>query len=399
VNKLKYRENQKNGDKLSILGFGCMRYPKKGNSIDEERTEALIISAIEKGVNYFDTAYVYNLGKSEIILGKILSKGYRDKVKIATKLPPFMAKSVADIDKIFNKQLQRLQTNYIDYYLIHMLSDLGTWERLKKLGIEEWIDNKKKNGEIINIGFSFHGVQDQFIKLVDVYDWDFCQIQYNYLDENNQAGKAGLKYAASKGIPVIIMEPLRGGKIVNNLPKEVNSIWENAKPNRSPAEWALRWVWNHPEATILLSGMNSEEQLQENIAIASEVEANSFSQVELDLFTQAKAILNKNIKVNCTACGYCMPCPAGVDIPACFSMYNEKYSMKTKNVKFSYIQNSGAMTKHPAYASLCIKCGKCEIHCPQAIPIREKLVEVSREMEGTFFQPIIKIGKFFMKAK
>jgi uncharacterized protein len=396
---LNYRENQKNGDKLSVLGFGCMRFPTKRNSIDEERTEAMIISAIEKGVNYFDTAYVYNLGKSESLLGKILSKGYRDRVKIATKLPPFMIKSVADMDKIFNKQLQRLQTDHIDYYLIHMLSDLGTWERLGKLGIKEWIENKKKDGQIINIGFSFHGVQDQFLKLVDIYDWDFCQIQYNYLDGNNQAGTIGLKHAASKGLPIIIMEPLRGGKIVNNLPKSVNNIWDNAQPKRSAAEWALRWVWNHPEATVVLSGMSNEVQVEENISIASTVEANSFTPKDIELFEKVKDILNQNIKVNCTACGYCVPCPVGVDIPACFSIYNEKYALKTKNAKLNYMQNTGAMTSHPGYASLCVKCGKCETHCPQAIPIREKLVEVSKEMEGVFFKPITKVGKLFMKVK
>lgn len=396
---MNYRKNEKNGDELSILGFGCMRFPTRRNSIDEVRTEALIISAIEQGVNYFDTAYIYHLGKSESMLGKVLSKGYRDRVKIATKMPHFMVKTEVDMDKIFNRQLQRLQTNRIDYYLIHMMPDVGTWERLKRIGIEKWIDNKKKNGQIINIGFSFHGVKDQFIKLVDAYDWDFCQIQYNYLDENNQAGSSGLKYAASKGLPIIIMEPLRGGKIVNNLPKEVNDIWNNAEPKRTAAEWALRWVWNHPEATVVLSGMSNEEQVAENIHIASRVEANALTQGELELFDRVKEILSQNIKVNCTGCGYCMPCPAGVDIPACFSMYNEKYSLKTKNSKIRYIQNTGALTSNPAYASLCKKCGKCETHCPQGIPIREKLDDVSREMEGVFFKPIVTLGKKIMKVK
>lgn len=396
---MNYRINKKNGDELSILGFGCMRFPTKRNSIDEVHTEALIISAIEQGVNYFDTAYVYNLGKSESILGKVLSKGYRDRVKIATKMPHFMVKNEADMDKIFNKQLQRLQTDRIDYYLFHMMPDVGTWERLKKIGIEKWIDNKKKNGQIINIGFSFHGVSDQFLKLVDVYDWDFCQIQFNYLDENNQAGIGGLKYAASKGLAVIIMEPLRGGKIVNNLPEEVNNIWNNAKPKRTAAEWGLRWVWNHSEATVVLSGMNSEEQVIENIQIASSAQANALSQEELALFDKVKKILNQNIKVNCTACGYCMPCPAGVDIPACFSIFNEKYSLKTKSPKMHYLQNTGAITSNPGYASLCKKCGKCETLCPQGIPIRQKLDIVSKEMEGVFFKPIVMLGRKIMKVK
>lgn len=399
VGYVNYRENKRNGDKLSILGFGCMRLPTKKNSIDEARAEKLIISAIDQGVNYFDTAYVYHYGKSESFLGKVLSKGYRDKVKIATKMPHFMVKTTTDMDKIFNKQLQRLQTDRIDYYLIHMMPDVGTWERLKKIGIEEWIDSKKKNGKIINIGFSFHGVKDQFLKLLDVYDWDFCQIQYNYLDENNQAGTSGLKYAASKGLPIIIMEPLRGGKIVNNLPKEVNNIWKSAESQRSAAEWALRWVWNHSEATVVLSGMSNEEQVAENIQIASKAESNSLTPEELTLFDRIKEILNQNIKVNCTGCGYCIPCPAGVDIPACFSMYNEKYSLKTKKSKMHYLQNTGAITSNPAYASLCKKCGKCELHCPQGIPIREKLSEVSSEMEGVLFKPIVSLGKKIMKVK
>jgi predicted aldo/keto reductase-like oxidoreductase len=398
-NNMNYRENSRNGDKLSILGFGCMRFPTVGNVIDEKRGEELILKAIEGGVNYFDTAYIYHFGKSEGFLGKVLAKGYRDKVKIATKLPHYFVKGPSDLDKIFNTQLQRLQTGRIDYYLIHMLPDLGIWERLKSFGVEKWIEEKKKNGQIINIGFSFHGIKDQFVKLVDAYDWDFCQIQYNYLDENNQAGTSGLKYAASKGLPVIIMEPLRGGKIVNNLPREVNEIWNNAEPKRSPADWALRWIWNHPEVSVILSGMSTMEQVEENIRVASDARANAMTDKELSLFDRVKEIISSRTKVNCTGCSYCMPCPAGVDIPACFSLYNEKYSLKTKRSKINYIQNTGAVTSNPAYASLCKKCGKCEIHCPQGIPIREKLEDVSREMEGIFFKPVIRIAKRFMKIK
>lgn len=396
---MNYRENPKNGDKLSILGFGCMRFPTKLNAIDEKQAEEMIVHAIEQGVNYFDTAYVYHFGKSESMLGKVLSKGYRDKVKIATKLPPFMVKSASDMDKILNTQLERLKTDRIDYYLVHMLPDLGTWERLKGLGIEKWIEDRKKDGKIINIGFSFHGGKGQFVKLIDAYNWDFCQMQYNFLDENNQAGTSGLKYAASKGIPVIVMEPLRGGKIVNNLPKEVNDVWEHAEPKRAAAEWGLRWVWNHPEVNVVLSGMGSMQQVDQNISAASTAEANALTPIDLGLFERVKEILNEKIKVNCTGCGYCMPCPAGVDIPACFSLYNEKHALKNKSIKYHYMQNTGAMTLSPAYASLCKKCGKCETHCPQGIAIREKLGDVSREMEGMFFKPMAAIGKRIMKAK
>ena len=310
-----------------------------------------------------------------------------------------MVKNLEDMDKIFNKQLQRLQTGWIDYYLIHMLSDVGTWERLKNAGIEEWIAARKADGRIRNIGFSFHGVQNQFIQLVDAYDWDFCQIQYNYLDEYNQAGKAGLLHAAAKGLPVIIMEPLRGGKLVNNLPPDVSKIWDTASPRRSAAEWGLRWVWNHPEATVVLSGMSDENQLAENIRIASDIADGALEPGELALFENARAIIALKTKVQCTACGYCQPCPAGVDIPACFSMYNEKFALSKKNANFNYLRNTGAMTSHPAYASLCTKCGKCEKHCPQGLPIRKNLEEVAKEMEGILFKPMVFLGKKVMKVK
>lgn len=395
---MNYRTNSKNGDQLSILGYGCMRFPKKGNSVDEERTERQIISAIEQGVNYFDTAYIYHGGKSESILGQILVKGYRDRVKIATKMPPFMVRKSADMDKIFNTQLKRLQTDHIDYYLMHMLPDVQTWERLKALGILEWIEEKKSTGQIINLGFSYHGGTSEFMKIIDAYDWDFCQIQYNYLDENNQAGRGGLNYAASKGTPIIVMEPLRGGKIVDGLPKEVDMIWKEAKPSRNAADWALRWVWNQPEIMLALSGMNTENQIAENIRVASEVQVNDFTSEELALFATAKEILSKKTKVNCTACGYCMPCPSGVDIPTCFSCYNQKYMNKSKGASFfNYITQTGATTLNPTYASRCTQCRKCEQHCPQNIPISEKMIEVKKDMENVFFKPIVTVVKKFMK--
>ncbi|MBC7961284.1 MAG: aldo/keto reductase, partial [Vallitaleaceae bacterium] len=354
---MNYRVNPKNGEQLSILGYGCMRFPTKGNSVDEKETEKQIISAIEQGVNYFDTAYIYHFGKSESVLGKILAKGYRDRVKIATKLPPYMVRTAADMDKIFYTQLERLQTDRVDYYLMHMLSDLETWNRLKSLGIENWIKDKKQKGQIINLGFSYHGGKSEFLGLINDYPWDFCQIQYNFLDENNQAGKSGLEYAASKGIPVIVMEPLRGGKIINHLPKEVNDIWEDAEPKRTPVDWALRWIWNHPEVTLLLSGMSTQEQIDENVKTASESEPNALTEAELNLFVRVKAILRSKIKVECTACGYCMPCPSGVDIPTCFSQYNEKYLIKGSS-RMKYFQNTGAFSAKPSYASLCTQCGK-----------------------------------------
>ncbi|HZK60707.1 MAG TPA: aldo/keto reductase, partial [Anaerovoracaceae bacterium] len=343
-------------------------------------------------------AYIYHGGKSESILGQILAKGYRDRVKIATKMPPFMVRKSADMDKVFNTQLKRLQTDHIDYYLMHMLPDVQTWERLKTLGIIEWIDEKKKSGQIINLGFSYHGGTSEFMKIIDAYDWDFCQIQYNYLDENNQAGRGGLNYAASKGIPIVVMEPLRGGKIVDGLPKEVDMIWKEAKPSRSAADWALRWVWNQPEVMLALSGMSTEKQISENLRVASEAQANDFTSEELALFATAKEILSKKTKVNCTACGYCMPCPSGVDIPTCFSCYNQKYMNNNKSAAFfNYITQTGATTSNPTYASRCTKCRKCEQHCPQNILISEKMIDVKKDMENVFFKPIVAVAKKFMK--
>jgi len=397
---MKHRENIKNGESLSILGFGCMRFPKKGNEIDEIESEKMIIKAIESGVNYFDTAYIYQSGKSEGVLGKILAKGYREKVNVATKLPLFLAKKQSDFDRLFHIQLQRLQTTYIDYYLMHMLMDIATWERLKKIGVEDWIKAKKESGEIRNLGFSFHGTQAEFIRLVDAYDWDFVQIQYNFLDENNQAGIVGLKHAHQKGIPVIVMEPLRGGKIVFGLPTEVTRNFADLMPSRSVADWSLRWVWNHPEVTLVLSGMSAMAQVEENIRVASDAQANQLNETQLAVFAKAREILLERTKVPCTGCGYCMPCPYGVDIPACFAAYNDKYLNKSSfGAKFVYIRNTGALSVRPANASLCQRCRRCEEHCPQRIVISERMKEVASVMEGPLFKPMVYIMRKGMKMK
>jgi len=386
---MNYRVNPKNNDKLSILGFGCMRFTK-----DEKELEKQIIYAIENGVNYFDTAYIYP--NSEVALGRVLAKGYRDRVKIATKMPPYLIKKYEDFDKIFNAELGRLQTTYIDYYLIHMITDVNIWSRLVSLGVLDWIKEKKEKGQIINIGFSYHGGKDEFIKIVDVFDWEFCMIQYNYLDENKQAGKSGLQYAASKGIPVMIMEPLRGGKLVTNLPKEVYKVWENAHVKRSPAEWSFRWIWNHPEVSVVLSGMNSQEMVEENIRVASQAEANTFTEDDFKLFSEVRTILDEKIKVPCTGCNYCMPCPHGVDIPTCFSCYNDR-EIEGKMSAFSkYIMQTSIISK-PHNASLCTQCGLCEKHCPQNIAIRHELSNVSKAMEKFYYKPLKFIIKKFMR--
>jgi hypothetical protein len=386
---MKYRENPKNGDQLSILGFGCMRFSK-----DEKEVEKQIIYAIENGVNYFDTAYIYP--NSEVVLGRVLSKGYRERVKIATKLPPYLVKKREDLDKIFNEELSRLQTNYIDYYFIHMITDVNIWTRLIELGILEWIEEKKKSGQIRNLGFSYHGGRDEFVKLIDIFDWDFCMIQYNYLDEHNQAGKSGLQYAASKGIPVMVMEPLRGGKLVTNLPKAVYQVWDNAYVKRSPAEWAFRWIWNHPEVMVVLSGMNSQEMVEENIRVASDAEAESFTELDYALFDKVSKILMETIKIPCTGCNYCIPCPVGVDIPTCFSCYNNIEIEGKLGAITKYIMQTSLKSK-AHNASLCINCGKCETHCPQNIPIRLELAKVSKAMEGLYYKPARFVIKKFMR--
>jgi predicted aldo/keto reductase-like oxidoreductase len=383
---MQYRTDRK-GNKISILSYGCMRFTKKGNSIDVDKAEKEVMEAIENGVNYFDTAYVY--GGSEVALGEILKRNScRERVFIATKLPHYMVKSKGSLEKYFAEQLKRLQTDYVDYYLMHMLTDIDTWERLKALGVVEWIKEKMDKGQIRNIGFSYHGNTDMFIKLMDAFDWDFCQIQYNYIDEHSQAGRRGLEYASKKGVPVIVMEPLRGGRLVNLLPEKAKDIFKQDSRKRTPAEWAFRWLWNQQAVTSVLSGMNSLEMLKENIRVASEVKVDEFSEVDFALIEQVKNEINKNIKVGCTGCGYCMPCHKGVDIPGAFHSYNMIYSENRKSAWRDYIMCT-VMRKTPSSASQCVDCGKCEKHCPQHIEIRKELKNVKKELET----PVYKIAK------
>lgn len=387
---MQYRENPGNKDQLSILGYGCLRYSKKGTAIDQEKAEREMAAAVEAGVNYFDTAYTY--GGSEACLGKFLAKGYRDKVKIATKLPHYYIKAEGDMERYFKEQLERLQTDHVEYYLMHMLNDIAAWERLTALGIQDWIAEKKQSGQIGNIGFSFHGGANQFKKIIDAYDWDFCQIQYNYMDEHTQAGTEGLKYAAAKGLPVIIMEPLRGGRLVNALPKAAKAIFASAEPHRSPAEWGLRWIWNHPEVTVVLSGMNDIAQVEENVRIASDATADALTEKDLEIFEKVKKSINQHMKVPCTGCGYCMPCPHGVDIPTCFAAYNTRYTDSFYSGMKAYIMCTTLKT-NPTNASKCRQCGKCEKHCPQSIAIRQELKQVAKKMEN----PVYKVARAVSK--
>lgn len=389
---MQYR-NDKYGKPVSILGYGCMRFSKKGNSIDIDKAEAEVMAAIRQGVNYLDTAYIYP--GSEAAVGEILERNHcRDKVAIATKLPQYLIKSEAALDKYFNEQLARLKTDYIDYYLMHMLTDIAAWEKLKKLGILQWIEKKKSEGKIRNLGFSYHGNTDMFLEILEDYDWDFCQIQYNYMDEHSQAGRKGLQAAAKKGIPVIIMEPLRGGKLVDLLPEKAKKIIADNPRKRTPAEWAFRWLWSQPEVTCVLSGMNSEEMVQENVRIASEVQLHEFSDEDFKMIEEVKAAINKNTKVGCTACAYCMPCPKGIDIPTAFRCYNQMYTENKKSGRLEYLQIV-ALQKEMSDISNCVECGKCEMHCPQHIEIRKKLKEARKELLPFYYRIGIKLVRLF----
>ena len=374
---MKYRDNR-TGEPISILGYGCMRFSRSGGSTDLQKAEKEIMAAIESGVNYFDTAYIYP--GSEAALGEILARNHvRDRVQIATKLPQYLINRAGAVDKYFEEQKKRLQTDHIDYYLMHMLTDVGAWKKLEQLGIREWISRKKEFGEIRHIGFSFHGNTDMFLQILDAYDWDFCQIQYNYMDEVSQAGRKGLQAAAAKGIPVIIMEPLRGGKLVNMLPEAAKKLIADDPKHRTAAELALRWLWDQPEVTCVLSGMNSLDMVRENCRIASEAEAGEFTEEDQTMIAGIRAAVNASIRVPCTGCAYCMPCPQGVDIPGAFRCYNEMYMENKSAGRHEYFQVV-SLRKEPAFPSQCIGCGKCEKHCPQHIAVIEELKKADRAL-------------------
>ena len=383
----------KYGNELSVLGFGCLRFPQKNGKIDMDATREQIRLAVEEGVNYFDTAYIYP--GSEAALGEILeAEGLRDRVRIATKLPHYLIKSRDGLEKMFREELKRLRTDRVEYYLMHMLCDLETWERLKKLGIEEWIAGKKASGEIGQIGFSYHGSTDMFVRLVDAYDWDFCQIQYNYLDEHSQAGRRGLYHAADRGIPVVIMEPLRGGKLVNLLPGEAKRVFAESGKDWTPAQWGLRWLWDQPQVTVVLSGMNSREMVLENIRTACDARIGAFGEGEHGVIAKAVAAINAGVKVGCTACGYCQPCPKHVDIPGAFAAYNRYHTESPKGARWEYLRCTLFRKTH-TNAGECIGCGKCEKHCPQGIEIRKELENVRRELEDGKFRLYKKVLKLF----
>ena len=396
---MQYRFMKSTQDNLSALGFGCMRLPEKNRKIDFKRAEAQLRYAIDQGVNYLDTAYMYHFGESEPFLGQALSGGLREKVKLATKLTPFSVKSESDMEGMLNNQLQRLRTDRIDYYMLQAM-DERLWRRLNKFDVLRFLDRIKADGRIINVGFSFHGDQETFKEIVDAYNWQFCQIQYNYLDELNQAGTEGLEYAAAKGLGVIIMEPLRGGSLGDNLPPAIAAIFKESGLPWSPAEWALRWIWNRPEVSVVLSGMNDENHIRENIRAAGDALPNSLTKDQLQVIEKAKAAYNAMMSIGCTACQYCMPCPSGVNIPMCFEMYNRRtFFMESKfECMVKYGLMLGGLEKDKTkrgFASQCSECGKCETKCPQHLKIPDLLKDVQGEFENVMLRLFLIYGKIF----
>lgn len=380
-----YREMGKTGEKVSSLGFGCMRLPVKGSyvDIDVERASNLLDHALDQGINYLDTAYPYHGvstshgGNSEIFLGEYLKEtGRRDEVYLATKLPAWLLENEEDMENFLTEQLKRLQTDYIDFYLLHSLKE-KQWFHLECLDVLGFLDEAVADGRIKYSGFSSHD-QTNFVKeVIDSYKWDMCQIQYNYLDENIQAGKEGLQYAADKKLGVVIMEPLKGGVLANHVPSEVQVIWDESQFERTPAEWALRYLWDNPQISVVLSGMNTMEQLQENLKTAENSLPNAMTSEEHKTMDEVKKVYQGKIAVECSACNYCMPCPSGINIPQCFSYLNQAEMLE----EYSEVRNQYYfMLKEREMAGNCLECGLCEETCSQMIPIREKLKEVARKM-------------------
>jgi len=344
-------------------------------AIDEEEATKMVEYAISQGVNYFDTAYLYHGGKSETFLGGTL-KAYRDKVFLATKLPIVLAKKRGDFDKFLDEQLKKLDTHYLDVYLLHGL-DRQIWVKMKELGVLKFLDQVRADGRARYVGFSFHDDVKIFKEIVDSYDWAICQIQYNYFDEHYQAGKEGLTYAASKGLGVVVMEPLRGGKLTDRIPDEVQTLWDSAEQKRTPAEWALRWVWNHPGVSMALGGMSTMSQVKENIKLANDGKPNSLSRKELSLIDQVKETYKRMLKIDCTGCAYCMPCKTGVNIPLNFSLYNDTFMFKDPEINVLLYNR---LLSPEQRASSCTECGECEEHCPQHIRITDELKTVHQAL-------------------
>ena len=365
---MQYRRDKK-GNELSVLGYGCMRFTKNGSSVDLDKAEKEVMAAIKAGVNYFDTAYVY--AGNEAAVGEILDRNHcREQIYLATKLPHYLIKSVAGAEKMFQEELRRLKTDYIDYYLMHMLTDIPTWEKLKKIGMQDWIEEKLASGQIRNIGFSYHGNTEMFKQLVDAYDWDFCQIQYNYINRAYQAGDEGLTYAAEKGLAVIIMEPLLGGRLAN-LSEHVAEVFSQDKTS---VEHALDFLWDKKEVSLLLSGMGTEQQVEDNLVYAGRSAVGMLTAEEKKQYEKAKEIYDKMSMVDCTGCAYCMPCPFGLNIPELFKAYNTYGPEGKDGMKREY-------EKQQVRSDSCRSCHRCEKVCPQNIKISEQMKKIAELMK------------------
>jgi predicted aldo/keto reductase-like oxidoreductase len=376
---LKYRQFGKLDWKVSALGFGAMRLPIIGSDkskIDEGEAIKMIRYAIDHGVNYLDSAYTYHEGNSETLVGKALKDGYRQKVRVATKMPTWLINSQSDMTKFLNEQLTRLQLDHVDFYLLHGLKK-DRWLKMKELNVFDWAKKAIEEGKIMHIGFSFHDDYETFKEIIDGYDkWDLCQIQYNYLDQDVQAGTRGLRYAASKKLAVVVMEPIAGGILAFKPSKEIQDIWNRRKTKRTPAGWALQWVWDHPEVSLALSGMSTMKQVIENIKSAGRSKSNKLTEKELDTITDVKKRYIQYGLIGCKDCGYCMPCPQGVEIPKILVFYNEHGKRRgngeaIKELAERYNETIPAENR----ATKCVKCGQCEERCPQQLPIRDLLAK------------------------
>jgi len=386
--------------RLSVLGFGIMRLPTLAGRIDRKRADAMLLSALKAGVNYFDTAHPYHAGQSEPYLGRFFKEyGRRNDVAIATKLPHWRTRSQIEMENMLAEQLKRLRTSHIDYYLIHNITG-GSWESLVKRNVMDFLDGAKKSGKILKAGFSWHGIPEDFKPVVDSYPWDFCQIQYSILDERRQAGTAGLEYAASKGLGVVVMEPLRGGNLAAKIPKNVMDIWRE-RPDRTPACWALSWVWNRPEISTVLSGLSQESHLNETLALANEAVPGMLRTEEIDMISRARDAYKAAGAIGCTSCRYCMPCPFGVSIPEVFDWYNEWKTIRhSLSQRLFYIATVGAvLSGRNGLASQCTSCGICLKKCPQSLPIPHLMKTISREYEGTLGRTINRIGKLVRRRR
>jgi predicted aldo/keto reductase-like oxidoreductase len=380
-----YRKFGELGFDISILGFGCMRLPLmpgvNGNEpdagiIDEAEAARMIRYAIDNGVNYIDTAYPYHRGSSEILVGKALKDGYRKKVKLATKLPVWLLKTKEDFDKYLNEQLEKLQTDHIDFYLLHALNK-ERWNTIKELDVLDSLKKAIDSGKVKHAGFSFHEDINFFRTILDSFNWGMCQIMFNYMEDREW--EKHISYAHSKGIAVVVMEPLLGGKLANNPPNEVGRVWSESGYDRSPADWSFKWIYNHPEVTLALSGMSTMTQVVENLKIAGNSLPNALSEQELNALDKARELYTNLTKVKCTGCEYCLPCPNNVSIPGIFEQYNNAAAY---NILKESAKNYAGLKKSGSDASLCIECGKCEEVCPQKLPIIRHLKEAHKALNG-----------------